>query len=49
MKPFSQYKDKELAEVLQSLVKSESIALVNTREGKPGKPRMAFIALELSN
>jgi hypothetical protein len=49
LSPFSKYKDKELAEVLQALVKAESIALVNTREGKPGKPRMAFIALELSN
>lgn len=47
--PFSKFKDKELAEVLQALVKSESIALVNTREGKPGKPRMAFVAIESSN
>lgn len=49
VKPFSRFKDKELSEILQSLIKSESIALVNTREGKPGKPRMAFIAIELAN
>ena len=43
--PFSKYKEKELAEVLLSLVKGESIALVNTREGKAGKPKMAYLAL----
>lgn len=43
--PYNKYKDKELSEILQSLVKAEHIALVNTREGKPGKPRMAFFAL----
>jgi len=50
--PFSKLKDKELSEVLQSLIKAELIGLVNTREGKPGKARMAFIALnpdELAN
>jgi hypothetical protein len=47
--PFSRFKDKDLAEILQALIKSEYIALVNTREGKPGKPRMAFIAIESAN
>jgi len=43
--PFSKWKDRELAEVLQSLVKAELVVAKNTREGKPGKPRMAFFAL----
>jgi hypothetical protein len=47
--PFTKLRDKELAEVIQSLMKAEHIGLVNTREGKPGKARMAFIALSVTN
>lgn len=43
--PFSKFKTKELSEVLKSLKSAELIALVNTRQGKPGKPRMAYVAL----
>jgi hypothetical protein len=44
--PFSRYKDKELSEIVNSLVKAGQIQLANTREGKPGKARMAFLATE---
>lgn len=43
--PFAKYKDKELYEIIKALVSAELIALVNTREGKPGKKRMAYVAL----
>lgn len=44
--PYSKYKDKELTEIMQSLITADLIGLVNTREGKAGKARMAFIALD---
>ena len=43
--PFSKHKIKDLQEIIQSLIDAEMIVLTNTREGKPGKARMAFIAL----
>lgn len=46
--PFNKFKGRDLMEILQGLIKAELIALVNTREGKPGKPRNAFVALELA-
>ncbi len=42
--PFTKFKNKELSDALKSLVAADLVALVNTREGKPGKPRMAFVS-----
>lgn len=43
--PFTKFKEKDIGDVIQSLLKAELIALVNTREGKPGKPRNVFMAI----
>lgn len=44
--PFYKFKNTELNDILKSLSIAELIAYVNVREGKPGKAKMAWIALD---
>ena len=46
--PFSKHKTRDLQEIIASLVSAALIGLVNTREGKAGGARNAFVALDVS-
>lgn len=44
--PFSHHKPRDLKELLQSLVDSETITFGRVKNGKPGRPREAYFALK---
>ena len=45
--PFSEFKKRDLNDILQSLVDAESIALQDLHSDKPGRPRRAYVAVAI--